>query len=452
MGKRDELSNLGREVLGIARNELYFDMPYLVRALGSLADVMDLSTFSIGTDGRFVRFNPNYVFDTYMSRPGRLNRAYMHMLLHNLLGHPWGIPKRILYKDEQDWLDDVWLYNIAADVTVESVIDAMDVDSLRIVSDDFRDECYAKLSEAVRTFTAERLFRFFKEGKLAGEYLVSMQQKFQVCDHSFWERLDERNGEDNPDFQPDYNEVPITNLPLKESWEKVAEAVRLESERSGSVSTDEKGKFGWTLKLAAGSKFDYASLLESFMVRREVAGIDPESFDIAYYTYGMEMYGNMPLIEELEGKEEKALDTLAIAIDTSASTRAAHVKRFLDETYSLLCQSDAFFEKSQIIIIECDDTVQKEIRLDDPRDFEQYIEKFEVSGGYGTDFVPVFTRIRDLRDAGELASLKALLYFTDGYGNYPSKATPYKSFFVFLEDCDYDDSGVPDWAGKVYIQ
>lgn len=452
MGKKDELANLGREVLGIIRNELYFDMPYLVRALGNLGDIMDLSVFTIGTDGRYIRFNPRYVFDSYMSRPGKLNRAYMHMLLHNLLGHPWGIPQRVMYKDDEGWLDDLWLYNIAADVTVESVIDAMDVDYLRIVSDEFREDCYARLSEDVRTFTANRLFKYFKEGNLSGEYLVSMEQKFKVCDHSFWERLGEDGDKDEPPKPPDYNEVPMTNLPLKESWEKVAEAVRLESERSGSLDTGEQGRLSWTLKIEGGSKYDYRKLLESFMIRREVAKIDPDAFDLAYYTYGMEMYGNMPLIEELEGKEETAIDTIVIAIDTSASTRSKHVKRFLDETYSLLGKSEVFFESADIVIMECDDLVQKEVRLKNEAEFREYIDGFEVSGGYGTDFVPVFTRIRDMRDKGELKQLRTLLYFTDGYGNYPVKATPYKSFFVFLGDCDYDDSNVPDWAGKVYIQ
>ena len=40
--------------------------------------------------------------------------------------------------------------------------------------------------------------------------------------------------------------------------------------------------------------------------------VNDEEFDYIYYTYGLEHYGNMPLIEPLEFKDEKRVRDFAI--------------------------------------------------------------------------------------------------------------------------------------------
>ncbi len=44
--------------------------------------------------------------------------------------------------------------------------------------------------------------------------------------------------------------------------------------------------------------------------------MDDDAFDFIFYTYGLQMYGNLPLIEALEYKEVKKVEELVIAIDT----------------------------------------------------------------------------------------------------------------------------------------
>ena len=77
---------------------------------------------------------------------------------------------------------------------------------------------------------------------------------------------------------------------------------------------------------------------------------------------------------------------------------------------------------------------------------------FIVHGGGGTDFRPVFRHVQMLREQGELRDLRGLIYFTDGYGVFPERATDYETAFVFREDQDYADAKVPDWALKLYLQ
>ncbi|MBR1634871.1 MAG: hypothetical protein IJ682_07425 [Lachnospiraceae bacterium] len=486
MSTRTELENLGKRILRAVKSELYFDMPYLTHAIGNLSEVMDLNTRAVGTDGRAVRFHPQYLFENYVERPGKLDRAYMHMLLHNLLLHPWsGLPKEwapflqdglfeltkfrqqgaVLQNEgqhktmemetadnviENEFIKDLW--NLSCDIAVESIVDSMDVACLRIVTSDLREEWYQKLAKEIRTLTAERIFVYLSENPPDGETLVRLEKEFWRDDHSFWEKLSDEQEDNENELPEDMKLAPMTNLPLKEVWEQAAKAVQTEVDLAGNESTGEAGRLSWSLKLKHTAHRDFRALLEKYMVRREVASVDPEAFDVAYYQYGMERYGNMPLIEELEGREEKRLETLVIAIDTSASTKRTHVEKFLTETVGLLRQSRNFFERVNIHIVECDDRVQKDIGITRPEQIEDYAKEFTVAGGYGTDYRPVFSYVNDLRKEGRLLHMSALLYFTDGYGVYPSAVTDYDTAFVFVEEEDYDDTKVPAWAMKLYLR
>ncbi len=156
-------------------------------------------------------------------------------------------------------------------------------------------------------------------------------------------------------------------------------------------------------------------------------------------------------MEELEGREVKQIENLVIAIDTSASTRRHHVSKFLSQIIEMLRQKEYFFDRVQIHIIECDDRIQKDIKITRVEQIEKYANSFDLSGGYGTDYRPVFSYVKDLRGQKELHSLAGLLYFTDGFGIYPKIVTDYDTAFIFVTDEDYDDTGVPAWAMKLYV-
>lgn len=54
-----------------------------------------------------------------------------------------------------------------------------------------------------------------------------------------------------------------------------------------------------------------------------------DEFDYIFYTYGLQMYKNMPLIEPLEYKDVKQVREIVVAIDTSGSTSGDLVQSFL---------------------------------------------------------------------------------------------------------------------------
>lgn len=55
----------------------------------------------------------------------------------------------------------------------------------------------------------------------------------------------------------------------------------------------------------------------------------------------------MPLIEPLETKEVKKIEEFAVVIDTSMSCSEELVRRFLEQTYTVLSEAGKFFYKDE---------------------------------------------------------------------------------------------------------
>lgn len=158
----------------------------------------------------------------------------------------------------------------------------------------------------------------------------------------------------------------------------------------------------------------------------------------------------MPLIEPQETKEVNRIEDFVIAIDTSMSCKRELVQKFLEETYSVLSQSESFYRKFRVHIIQCDERVQSDVVVTNAKELQDYMDHFTIRGLGGTDFRPVFTYVNRLLAEKKFPKLKGLLYFTDGYGRYPLKKPPYDTAFVFLKE-DYLDVDVPPWAIKLVL-
>lgn len=459
---RNALDEMGKKILGASRTELYLSMHFMGAALNSLDYIMDLSTTHLGTDAAYIRFNPNYLLRLYIESPRTINRAYMHMLMHCLFRH-------MFYAKEYP---DTDLWNLCCDIAVESVIDTMDYPAIDDIVTDRRQEIYDNLKEKVKVLTAQRLYRYFDTHKRDYAREQALAAEFYQDDHSFWQKLDdEENNPENPlpppqksaDDSPDGKDAdPESKMPLPprdtksvrgrdEQWKKNARRVKAEIENAGKEASKDSGSLERILSFSYRKRTDYREFLKRFMLIREETGVDPDSFDYGYYSYGMQLYGNMPLIEENEFREAKKISELVIAIDTSASCQKTLVQKFLNTTADMLFSENTFFQRVRIHIIECDDQIQNDLVITDVDEMRKYADAFSVKGGFGTDFRPVFAYVERLRKKGELRDLKGLLYFTDGMGVYPKKATSYETAFVFTRDEELDDTKVPDWALKLYI-
>ena len=532
MGNRVELDQMGRRILDAARTELYLSMRFLGPALHSLDFVMDLSTTSVGTDAANIRFNPNYLFRLYVDRPRLLNRTYLHMLLHCVFRHMFTARQK----------EDRELWDLACDIAVGSIIDSMEYRAVEELTPEYRQKIYDRLEKEIHVLTAERIYQYFIERKR--NYLEELQMRaaFALCDHSFWERMEEdedtgrdRQGDDetsNPDSpepqsesNPEQTEEEKDAAPERpgegnrenrnrqndrannrdqdgredsrdqdgrkdtrdrdgrensrdplrdprarrtehrarnlkktgqldqreQDWKETSRRMEAELLASGREASQERGSLERILAISNRRRTDYREFLRRFAVLREVTTVDPDSFDYGFYHYGLEMYGNMPLIEENEYREMNRIRTLVLAIDTSASCQQVLVQRFVNETAAVLRSIGQFFHTTEVHLLECDEHVQQERVFHSPEELERYADNFRVRGGFGTDFRPVFSWIEEKRRTGEIRDLAGLLYFTDGMGIYPEKPTDYDTAFVFFNDEELDDSKVPDWAIRLYI-
>jgi predicted metal-dependent peptidase len=159
----------------------------------------------------------------------------------------------------------------------------------------------------------------------------------------------------------------------------------------------------------------------------------------------------MPLIEPLESKEVSRIEDFVVVIDTSMSCSGDLVRRFLEETYDVLCESDTFFKKTNIHIIQCDDQVQQDQKITSREEMQEYMEHFAIIGQGGTDFRPAFEYVNQMLGRNEFHKLRGLIYFTDGEGIFPVKQPVYDTAFVFVKD-QYTDISVPAWAIKLILE
>ncbi|MBR4993446.1 MAG: hypothetical protein IKY04_04285, partial [Lachnospiraceae bacterium] len=236
----------------------------------------------------------------------------------------------------------------------------------------------------------------------------------------------------------------------KEDWEKIAERVKAELK---SFSKDITGgeSILQNLKESTKKRYDYDERLNRFAVMSEEIKVNPDEFDYIYYTYGLNKYGNMPLIEPLEYAEEKRIKEFVIAIDTSASVRGKMVEGFLNRTYDILSKSVSFSEKLNVHIVQCDSKITSDTLIESKNDLKKASENFKIKGFGATDFRPVFAYIDELLTKGDIKNLKGLIYFTDGYGIYPESPPKYDTLFVFDREDDYR-MPVPPWAIKVILE
>ena len=420
-----DVVGLCTRILQNSRNELYLNMRYLDLSLSSLGFEMDPACRGLGTDGFVIYYHGEYLCDLYRRSRVFVNRAYLHMVLHCLFCHMDTMGRR-----------DGRMWNLACDIAAESVIDGLYLKCVHIQTPPFRMDWYGRLRQRLQVLNAEGVYKALEEMKLTERQLEHLETEFLVDDHQYWQ------------LPPD---APKTGVVRQNQWSNNREKLQTEMETMGNQQDEDTKSLLEQVQVENRSRYDYRRFLQKFSVLREEMLVDEDSFDYVFYTYGLSLYGNMPLVEPLESKEVSRIEDFVLVIDTSMSCSGDLVRRFLEETYSVLCQSDSYFKKTNIHIIQCDDQVQQDRRITCRQEMEAYMQEFSIIGQGGTDFRPAFEYVNQMLGRGEFHRLKVLLYFTDGEGIYPVKRPVYDTAFVFVKE-QYTDISVPAWAMKVILE
>ena len=235
------------------------------------------------------------------------------------------------------------------------------------------------------------------------------------------------------------------------SWEEISKQVEMDLQTFSKSWGYDAGSFMKTLSVANRKKYDYTEFLRRFSVLSEEMKINDDEFDYIFYTYGLRLYGNLPLIEPLEYKETQRIRDFVICIDTSESCKGELVQKFVEHTFNVLKDQEDYAHKVDIHIIQCDSKVQSDIEITDLRDTAKLMEGFRIRGMGGTDFRPAFAYVDDLRRQGQLEDMQGLIYFTDGLGDFPDEAPDYDTAFVFMDQGEGDIPAVPPWAMRILV-
>lgn len=394
-------------------------------ALSSFQYQMDTGITSLGTDGNVIYYNTRYLGGLFRENRIMMNRAYLHQVLHCLFFHVVETEKR----------EDLY-WNLACDIAVESIIDSMQIRCLKKGMTWLRESTYHKLERNLKVLTAEGIYLELQKMDFGvnNRKLDKLILEFCKDTHQYWNKQEDSD----------------KNSEMNQKWQDIREQMEMDLDTFSKESVEASGGLRDQLKVRKKEGDDYRRFLRKFSVLKEEIQVDTDQFDYAFYTYGMSMYGNMPLIEPVESKEVMKIEEFAIIIDTSMSCSGHLVRLFLEETYHILLENDSFFRKVNIHIIQCDEKVQQDRKITTEEDLKEYMEEMEIVGSGGTDFRPAFAYVEELCRKKEFTNLRGLLYFTDGYGIFPKKMPPYETAFVFMRE-DYDDTQVPPWAIKIVI-
>lgn len=409
----------------LAHDELLMNMRFLDNALYNLKVIPDGKGEHAFT-GNMLLYDKNRLIKEYKTDLNLSKRLYLHTILHCVFAHTFDARGR-----------DRKLWDLATDIAVENIILDFDLSILRLQTDDLLKNRIYNLKKDLKRFntgsmslSAQKIYRYFLIEDLSEDGYNEWVKLTKRDTHVYW----------------DIEEVTEFDM---SQWQKIAENIKAElkgfsKDNNSSESMEEN------LNIATREKYDYSDFLRKFMVMSETIAVNDDEFDYIYYTYGMKLYDNMPLIEPLEYKDSNKIKDFVIAIDTSASCKGELVKTFLERTVSIMQDSENFFSKINVHILQCDNKVRSDTIITSKEDFGIFMSEFSVKGFGSTDFRPVFDYVDNLIINKELNELKGLIYFTDGYGLYPEKKKDYDVAFIFVNDDDTAPK-VPPWAIKVVL-
>lgn len=443
--KQKKTEKIAAEIIQMSKNKLLVNMRFMDMSLNQfrMAPKPEVTPFT-ACDGDVYLYDPVHILNAYMLDENLPIRNFLHSVLHCVFKHFY-----------VNTLINQRMWDLACDIAVESAINDLELDYLNITKAKEQVQFFDLFKKKIQTVSAEKIYRYFLDEKLSEDLVERLSLLFKGDDHVLWYLTQEQKIKMKlyAGFGQDARPLP-SRLLLLQGWADIALRMQTELEVF-MVQGKGAGLLTQNLREVNRERYDYSEFLKKFAVRAEMMKLNPDEFDYNYYTYGFALYENMPLIEPLEYKEVKRIREFVIAIDTSGSTSGSLVQTFVQKTYNILKSTESFFSKINLHIIQCDADIQEDVKITSQQEFDVYLKHMQLHGLGGTDFRPVFEYVNGLVDRKEFENLKGLIYFTDGYGDFPKKKPPYDTAFVFVENenntaaNNYD---IPSWAMKLVLR
>ena len=442
----NKLAELAKDVLILSRNTLLVNLRFLDMALSQFT-YHEIEDGTLMTDGKYLIYAPKHILRCYKSAKEIPVRDYLHIVMHCVFRHMFMDPT----------LNNVY-WDLACDIAVENAITELSLKSVATHREQAQTPYIDAIKKDLGMVTAEKIYFYLRTTYPDPNKLAQIRGLFYADNHEIWYMTEDRKkaayslpcsgASQSGGTQKDGNGVRNA---IAAEWQKISERMQVDMETFGKQRGTLPGGLTQNLQAVNREKYDYTEFLKKFAVLNEAMRVNDDEFDYIFYTYGLQLYGKMPLVEPLEYKEVKQIREFVIAIDTSGSTSGGLVQKFVQKTYNILKSTESFCNRINLHIIQCDADIQEAVKITNQEEFDQYLQNMTIKGLDGTDFRPVFSYVDKLIHDNEFTNLKGLLYFTDGCGTFPEKMPPYQTAFVFIDD-EYNNPDVPPWAVKLVLQ
>lgn len=456
-----DINTVAEEILNQGKKAVCRELPPFLRAVNAWEFQSSENGLNY-TNGSIFYYSPESICKKYKADKNSVTRLLLHSLLHCSLLHIFNTD----FKNKELW-------NLACDICVEKIIIDSRIPCSINEKNASQQNAILNISKNIKNFTAENIYYYFSDKKFDKKLLGVYEELFAVDSHGIWysnspfglneeddlidvearsiyKMEDDRQGDSQKGGQSLDNISNSQAENPEDAWREITKQIIRDFDIFPSQIGNSVGDNLQILKAVTRDKYDYSDLLKKFIETDESLEINDDEFDYIYYTYGLKLYENIPLIEPLEYAENGKIRKLVVAIDTSGSVIGETVEGFIRKTYSIL-KSTSFFKKdSEIHILQCDSEIQHIEIIKSERELDEYIENLVLHGFGGTDFTPVFKYVDELYETSSKKELNGLIYLTDGDGIYPEKAPQYKNAFI-IYDNGFDKNRLPSWSIPIYI-
>ncbi len=416
-----DIGSAAQALIEQSRKQLLRDVPELLPAVYLMKAEPIETPGPLCSDGLTLFYHPETVVRDYLDDHSAIATQLLHILCHGLQGH---------FERRRGQLAP--LFDAVADLTAGVL-------ALRI------DKKYARKMDAEHIRAGCRsvdALYLSAQTKAEVETLVEQAAPYRVDDHALWD-LPKQNG--NRNGMADQ---------LRKLWQNAVTQVAAGMSKAGKG--DAAGMLSEIYRETEGSPISYGEFLKRFCSVRERSVVDPDSINRIWYHVGLGLTGDTPIVEPDELREERTLEHIAVAVDTSGSCSGEVMEGFLRELLAVL--RDGGGPKVEFTLIQCDAEIQKVETLCAEDFAEQICAGMSLHGWGGTDFCPVFDYVNAQREREDGVKFAGLIYFTDGWGDYPKEKPDYPVAFCFprgeSEDGEWGfgfGCDCPDWITKVYV-
>jgi predicted metal-dependent peptidase len=375
-----------------AKARLMLEHPYFGTVASSLKLEKNNEILTFSSNGEMMRYNSEYL--------DRLSVTEVEFMMAN------GAMHAVLQHQDRTAGRTKWLWQTATDYVVNGML----------VKNGMQPPVYANYEAKFEGMYAEEVYEILRSEMMDSQESMSQEeQQITDTDDTTAENLhmqkdltpsndtENKEHDHSSDEQEESNSTPDLEE-LSEELQEHFEQIFQKNKRQGTLPKDMK----FLVPEYFSHKIDWREFLYGYIASHAKSNYSFTPPNMKYLYRGI----YLPSLSS-------DLLRIIVAIDTSGSVDETLLSTFLGEVSSMMQQ----YPNYEIDLITADAKIQSH-KVFLPGETLEY----EVSGGGGTDFRPVFEFIDQ-----EINYPTLLLYFTDGEGTFPNEEAPYDVLWVMPE-------------------